>query len=381
MNDRAAAVIVGGGVIGAAVAYQLARRNAGKVVLVERGPGVGEGSTGASSAICRCRYTHAEVVRLARDGQEAYRHWPEFTGLTDPTCSYVETGVLWLMGEEPSTVEADVTRLRAEGVEASAVTPADVAELFPALSDCGEPFDLSGEVPHVCRPYATALFEERGGYADAPAAAADLIEAARRHGADVRFRSEVTGIRQRGGRVTGIELADGDQIDTPVVLYRDWPSDLGPIPVVGDASTGTYFRLDARGSRVLLGSILAEDEEDVVDPDHWRAGADASFRDVKIHGLHHRIPALEHRGGVTGIAGLYTINREDVHPVVGPTELEGFWVANGFSGHGFKLAPMIGSMVAQALTGERATFDTDVPLEFFAVDREPIPVGRKTVLA
>ena len=109
--------------------------------------------------------------------------------------------------------------------------------------------------------------------------------------------------------------------------------------------------------------------------------ADAAFRDLKIHGLHHRIPALPHRGGVTGIAGLYTINRTDVHPVVGPSGVDGYWLANGLSGHGFKLAPMIGSMVAQALTGERAPFDTDVPMSLLAVDREPIDVAAKSVLA
>jgi glycine/D-amino acid oxidase-like deaminating enzyme len=84
---------------------------------------------------------------------------------------------------------------------------------------------------------------------------------------------------------------------------------------------------------------------------------------------------------VTGIAGLYTINRTDVHPVVGPSGVDGYWLANGLSGHGFKLAPMIGSMVAQALTGERAPFDTDVPMSLLAVDREPIEVAAKSVLA
>ena len=86
-----------------------------------------------------------------------------------------------------------------------------------------------------------------------------------------------------------------------------------------------------------------------------------------------------HRGGLSGIAGLYTINRQGPS-VLGPTELEGWWVANGFSGHGFKLAPMIGSMIAQAVT-DAAAYDTDVPMSFFSVDREPIDVADKAVLA
>ena len=70
-----------------------------------------------------------------------------------------------------------------------------------------------------------------------------------------------------------------------------------------------------------------------------------------------------------------------MHPVVGPSAIDGFWLANGFSGHGFKLAPAIGSMLAQALTGERRDFDTAVPLSFLGVDREPIGLASKNVLA
>jgi glycine/D-amino acid oxidase-like deaminating enzyme len=102
---------------------------------------------------------------------------------------------------------------------------------------------------------------------------------------------------------------------------------------------------------------------------------------MKLAAFHHRIPALEPRGQVSGVAGLYTINREDVHPVVGPTEVDGFWVANGFSGHGFKLAPAVGSMVAREVSGETLPLDTDVPMSFFAADRDPINVETKSVLA
>jgi glycine/D-amino acid oxidase-like deaminating enzyme len=132
----------------------------------------------------------------------------------------------------------------------------------------------------------------------------------------------------------------------------------------------------------MVGSVLPEDEEEIVDdPDDFKRVPDAEFTQMKLASFHHRIPMLEPRGDVSGIAGLYTINREDVHPIVGPTERDGFWVANGFSGHGFKLAPAIGSMVAQAVTGNRTDFDTDVPMEFFSVDREPIDVAVKNVLA
>ena len=102
---------------------------------------------------------------------------------------------------------------------------------------------------------------------------------------------------------------------------------------------------------------------------------------MKLAAFHHRVPELEARGTPSGIAGLYMVNREDSHPIVGPTGVDGFWVANGFSGHGFKLAPSVGSMIAQAYAGVTTDFDTDVPMEFFAVDRDPIELDVKSVLA
>jgi sarcosine oxidase subunit beta len=133
---------------------------------------------------------------------------------------------------------------------------------------------------------------------------------------------------------------------------------------------------------VWVGSVREEDErEEVADPDVFTRTPDAGFRDTTLATFHHRVPALEARGTVTGLAGLYTINRQDVHPVVGPSGVDGFWLANGFSGHGFKLAPMIGSMVASALGADRDDFATDVPIEMFAIDRNPIGVDAKNVLA
>ncbi|MDH3730576.1 MAG: FAD-dependent oxidoreductase, partial [Acidimicrobiia bacterium] len=134
--------------------------------------------------------------------------------------------------------------------------------------------------------------------------------------------------------------------------------------------------------QILVGSIREEDEqEEVSDPDNFNTNIDASFRDTRIYGLHHRIPSLPFRGGMTGIAGLYTVNAEDVYPIIGPTAVEGFVVANGFSGHGFKEAPSVGSMVARWLSGESLEDDTDADMAFFSIDREPHHLDEKAVLA
>jgi glycine/D-amino acid oxidase-like deaminating enzyme len=379
---------------------------------LDKGKGPAEGSTGASSSICRCRYTHPEVVRLAFHGQEAYGNWAAFTGLSSPRSSLHRTGVLWMMGETREKVASDAARLQAQGVSAEAVGPDDLARLFPVLSPCDAPFDMTGDVEHECSPGAAFLLEIKGGYADPVSANQDLIEATRNSGGEVRFGSTVVDVLRTGERVTGVGLADGSRLQADLVInaagpwcnrlnsmagvdldwtltptriqtvYRSWPADLGSLPTGADISTGIYFRPESAGQQVLVGSVLPEDEEEVVDdPDDFKKVPDQDFTALKLAALHHRVPGLEARGGVSGIAGLYTINREDVHPILGPTGVDGFWVANGFSGHGFKLAPAIGSMIAREITGTAAEFDTDVPMSFFAVDREPIDLAVKHVLA
>jgi glycine/D-amino acid oxidase-like deaminating enzyme len=404
-------VVVGAGIVGASIAYQLARRGA-DVVALDKGAGPAEGSTGASSSICRCRYTYPEVVRLAFHGQEAYGDWAGFTGLDEPRAELHRTGVLWMMGETRDKVADDAAKLRGQGVAAESLGPEDVTRLFPSLSTCVEPFDVSEEIEHTCRPGEAFLYETLGGYVDPVSANQDLIEATRRSGGTVRFGAEVADVRKQAQRVVGVRLAGGEEVGADLVVnaagpwcnrlsamagadlrwtltptriqtvYRSWPSELGPLPIGADVSTGIYFRPESAGQQVLVGSVLPEDEEEVVeDPDSYKRVPDPDFTAMKLGAFHHRIPALAARGQVSGIAGLYTINREDVHPILGPTGVDGFWVANGFSGHGFKLAPAIGSMMASEITGRTLTGDTDVPMAFFSVDRDPIDLAVKHVLA
>ena len=108
---------------------------------------------------------------------------------------------------------------------------------------------------------------------------------------------------------------------------------------------------------------------------------DDVFLQAKLHALHHRIPGLPYRGRPRGYCGLYTVNEQDVHPVVGETELAGFYLANGFSGHGFKLAPAIGSLLARMITGTSAEFDTGIRTDFFSIGRRPFDLQSKSVLA
>ncbi len=411
MSRGADVVVIGGGVVGASIGLEIARHGLGRVVLVDKAPGPGEGSTGASSSICRTRYTHPAVVQLAIDGLDAYRRWPEYLRSEAATASFVETGVLWIADRSPTEVAAEVQRLVALGAGASLVDAADLVRRFPAVSTCTAPLDW--DTDHHCRLGPAFLFEDKAGYIDPMDALSDLLVAAAGSGVEVFFSSEVVGLEVDDAGVHGVRLADGGAIPADLVinaagpwcnqlnamagvehrwsfvptriqtLYRPWPTEeAGDIPVTIDVATGVYVRPERRSSMVWIGSVSEEDErEAVTDPDAFARSPSAAFRDTTLAAFSHRIPEIAPRGTVSGIAGLYTINRQDVHPVVGPSGVDGFWLANGFSGHGFKLAPMIGSMIATGLDATPTEFDTTVPMSLFAIDRDPIGVDAKNVLA
>ena len=85
---------------------------------------------------------------------------------------------------------------------------------------------------------------------------------------------------------------------------------------------------------------------------------------------------------LSGFSSMYTVNQDDVHPMIGETRLQGLWACNGFSGHGFKLAPAFGSLVAQQITGQRTdVWETDVALDFLAPERESLQLKVKTHFA
>ena len=406
-------VIVGAGIIGLSIAFQIARRSTLKIAVLEKGLGVGEGSTGASSAVCRFRYSLDEMVALARDGISAYQHWQDFTGLGDPRAQYNNEGVLWLPGSDMQWADVQHQRMTALGIATEVLDEQELRRRFPAINPCTLAPDLESGDSHRCDGRGRSLLEVDGGYMDPVSAAQDLVDACRGAGVDIRFQCTVSDITLDGGRVTGVTLRSGERISAPVVLnaagpwcrdlyaaaglrlgwnlqpvriqvvHRDRPESLqGHIPVTVDMPGGIYFRTQNRGQQLIVSSVLEQDEREVIEnPDDFLQVPDNSFELEKLHLLHHRLPGLTYQGKVTGYCGLYTVNMDDVHPVLGPTEIEGFWLANGFSGHGFKLAPAIGSLIAQAITGESASYDCAVPFSFLSVDREPMALESKSVLA
>lgn len=412
MRQTADVIVIGAGIIGMSTAFQIARRSLARVIVLEKGVGPAEGSTGASSAVCRFRYSYAEIVQLARDGIAAYQRWPEFLGNGTPNARFQPVGVLWL-SDERDWARREATRLGQLGIRADALDDAALAELFPAIDPCTIPPDLVGGEDHDCRGGGVHLFERDGGYMDPVDALQDLIAASRARGVEVRFNSPVADVEVHGGGVTGVRLESGETIASGTVVmaagpwcttfldrhglgqrwpleptriqvvHIDRPADVrGDLPACVDVAGGIYFRPQNRGQQIIVGSVLEEDEREIVpQPDDFARYADDEFIRPKLHALQHRLRLAELKGHIRGYSGLYTINRADMHPIVGPTPIGGFFVANGCSGHGFKLAPAIGALLAREITGDAADFDTTMDPAFLAYDRAPIQLSAMNVLA
>ena len=131
MSDTADVVVVGAGIIGLSIAYQLALRSSQRIVVLEKAANVGEGSTGASCAILRQRYTYPDAIRMARDGLGTYRNWAEYTGVAEPRGKFHHTGVLWMMGDTADDVEEARTMMSGLGIAVEHLDGAAVNERFP----------------------------------------------------------------------------------------------------------------------------------------------------------------------------------------------------------------------------------------------------------
>src|SRR5262245_21035203 len=161
-------VVVGGGVHGASVAYHLARRRAGRVVLVER-KFLASGPTGRSSALVRRFYAMDFLTRTGNTSADIFRRWADEIGGGDP--GFRQVGILWLAGpDRAANLEENVRRARALGAHVDLLTPAELKTLVPAMA---------------VDDLAVAAHEPESGYADAASTTNALAASARDLGAHV----------------------------------------------------------------------------------------------------------------------------------------------------------------------------------------------------
>lgn len=355
--ETANVVIVGGGLEGLAIAWALAERGVTDVVVLERAT-LCSGGTAKSSSIVRCHYGVPSLAAMAWYGVEVFANAEDILG---SDVGYRDVG--YAVGVGPENLEAlraNLAMQRSVGVEVDEITPTDMKALWPTMNV--DDFSAFG-------------FEPRGGNGDAYLTGMAFAAAARRRGVRIRQGTPVAKLTTgHGDRVTGIETAAGDRIeaDTVVLANGAWAPALAtplgvdvPVraqraqivlvtsgdepratPVVSDLVGLQYFRTEPNGE-VLVGNSDHSDPE-YADPDTYRDRADEPVVERVAEKLAHRFPDWPNPGVVTTYAGCYDVT-PDYNPVVGPAPLDGLFLAVGFSGHGFKLAPAVGRLSADLL--------------------------------
>jgi sarcosine oxidase, subunit beta len=368
-------VIVGGGIEGAASAWALSQRGITDVVVAERDT-VGSGMTGKSSGIVRCHYGVSSLAAMATVGLEVFEKADEMLG---HDIGFRQTGYIVGVGNpNVESLRKNLAAQRAVGVQTEEIDRAEVARMWPFA-------DLE--------PFAAFGWEARGGYGDAYQTAQAFAVAARTAGVRVRQGCEVAGLLLDGDKVTGVRLADGSEIstgavvvatgvwtrpflapygvDVPIRVVREQivmisPGvEIGPVPVFSDLVSLQYIRPELGGD-VLFGNSDLSDVE-VADPDNYLNRADDAFIDLTVEKVGTRFPGFTDAAISSSYAGCYDVT-PDWNPVISKTGIDGLMVAAGFSGHGFKIAPAVGRLVADLIVDGRSA-DPRIPEPDFRLSR------------
>jgi sarcosine oxidase subunit beta len=370
----AAVAVIGGGLEGLSVAWALTRRGVHDVIVVERDV-VGSGFTSKSSGIIRCHYGVRSIAAMAWRSLPVLEHADEVLGAD---IGFHSCGYLVAVDEENvGALQANVSMQLALGIDVELVEPGDATCLFPAMhvDDC-----------------ALFAYEPRGAYADGYQTAQAFAQAARVGGAVLRQGSPVVQISEDHGRVAGVVLANGDRIeaDTVVVAAGPWspplvaplgidlpirtqreqlmivdPGEpLDPVPVLSDLVSLQYLR--AERGHLLLGNSDHHDPE-WSDPDTYANTIDDDYVEEAIEKFSHRFPTLASASLSSSYAGCYDVT-PDYNPIIGPSPVGGLFLCAGFSGHGYKISPAVGELVADLIC-DGASHDPDVPASDFRLER------------
>ncbi|MQA01776.1 MAG: FAD-dependent oxidoreductase [Streptosporangiales bacterium] len=353
--------VVGGGIVGTAIAYQLAVRGHRDVLVVERGA-IGEGSTAYATGGIRQQFSSRVNIELSRRAVAFYERFADEVGYP---LDFRQHGYLFLLDSDAARQQlAAGVRLQHElGVPVQELSPAQVHDLFPQVRTD----DL-----------VAGVYCPTDGSASPADAVQGLWRAGRALGVTYRRHLEVGElVRSPQGEVRGV-MAGGELIEATTVVVATGPSAaetgqrfgvelpvsphrrqafaLAPVdwlspslPMTVDLATGAYVHPEASGG------VIGGTDRDV--PSGTDTSVDWDRLDRLVAALGHRIPALADASVARGWAGLREMSPDD-HALVGPIDdIPGLWVAVGFSGHGFMHAPAIGDSVAAWLLDGTPTVD------------------------
>jgi sarcosine oxidase, subunit beta len=354
-------VVIGGGVAGLSTARALTELGVPDVVVVERDT-IGSGGSGKSSGVVRCHYGIPSLAAMA------WRSLPVLEGAVETLgapSGYRRTGYLVGVGTDNlGALRANVAMHQHLGIDVELVGRDAARDLWPwaRLDD-----------------FAEFAYEPRGGYGDGHQTALAFAAAARRGGATMRQHSPVDSLETTDGRVHGVRLRDGSRlaaahvvlaagpwsaalaagvgVDLPLraqraqILLVEPGRALGPVPVFSDLVSLQYVRSEGATSLLLGDSDHSCPEWS--DPDDYRERVNEEELATAIPKFDHRFPGLDGASLSSSYAGCYDVT-PDYNPVISPAPVEGLWLCAGFSGHGYKISPAVGELMADLIVHGRS---------------------------
>jgi len=356
-------VVIGGGVVGASIAYNLLKEGLRSVVVCEKST-FASGSTGRCGAGVREQWGSERNTRLAQAAIDIFEHLTEELEY-DGDIEFKQKGYLILAHTEKEwkQFKKNVELQHKLGVKSRLLTPEEARDIVPALNTEG----MLG-----------ATFNGRDGHVNPFHTTRAYLKAAQRLGAELNFFTEVTGIKVRNGRVTGVTTTKGEisapvvvnaagpwaakvasmiGIDLPVYTQRHQILVTEPVgwflgPMVMSFSIGIYCQQTPHGS-VVMG--IGDPNE----PKGYDIGHSWQFLKEMSRIISYLLPVLEGVRVVRQWSGLYTVT-PDAHPILGAVpDVHGYFQAVGFSGHGFMLAPIVGRLLSELICGKEPSIDIE----------------------
>ena len=352
-------VILGAGVMGASIAFHLARRRAGRIVVIDKDH-VAQGGSGRSSALVRMHYSYPPEVQLALVSLHMFENWRDVVGEEG---DFRKTGFVRIVHPgETERLKQNVEMQRKLGVNVKLIDRAELKDLEPDWA-----------VDEV----ELAAYEPDSGYGDGAGVANDFLTRARELGVTYLSKTQALEFLVEGGRVRGVSTDHGEiaapvvvsatgpwtrplfqrvGIDLPieteyhqVAILKNAPDMKGGGCACIDSVSATYFRSDAQ-DKFLIGDFYGQRG---ADPDNFPQRASDDGLEEIIERASRRVPKLENAEVMRGVTGVYDMT-PDSRPLLGEISgVAGLYVCAGFSGMGFKISPAIGLVMSELLLDGR----------------------------
>lgn len=365
-NLKPDVLIIGGGVVGCSIAYNLTKRGCKNVLVVERNT-LGSGSTSKAAGGIRQQFSSESNIRICMYAVDFFEHFQERLGLEpdEGGVDFHQVGYLFLLSteDEVNTFQKSVTLQQSLGLNVKMISPQEAAKVAPGIATD----DL-----------LAATFCPTDGYGNPHDVTQAFAKVARRQGAIFKESVEVTAIQRDGRRITSVEtnigtitpgivvgcagawsgiLGEMMGVDIPVRPLRRTAFITDPfdelrhdLPMVIDMHNTFHFRPE--GPCFLIG--MSDPEEDY----SFNGTMKWDWLDNVVEAAMHRVPAFERAAIQNGWSGFYDTS-PDHNAILGLLpELDNFFVATGFSGHGFMQSPTTGLLLSEfILDGQAHSID------------------------